>query len=141
MSSLWTPSGEHRPEPPPGPSAPPGAPDEDTAARMAELREQILATPVEDLVANHVIGLWEIAALHLGAAQERGRDSVRAAGLVVDAVGALVEGLGDRLGGHSPALREALAQLRLAYVRMAGPTASPQSPAAPGDDEPASPSD
>ena len=41
------------------------------------------------------------------------------AGLAIDALGALVDGLGDRLAPHDETLRDALSQLRLAYVQVA----------------------
>jgi hypothetical protein len=40
------------------------------------------------------------------------------ASLAIDAFAALVEGLGDRLGPHEEAMRDALSQLRLAYVAV-----------------------
>ena len=49
------------------------------------------------VVANHAYGLFELAALHLSAKPP----SLDQARLAVDALGALVEGLGDRLGRSS----------------------------------------
>ena len=40
------------------------------------------------------------------------------AALAIDAMSALVEGLGDRLGEHVTPLREALSQLRVAFVQI-----------------------
>jgi len=40
--------------------------------------------------------------------------------LAIDALGALVDGLGERLAPHDETLRDALSQLRLAYVQVAG---------------------
>jgi len=34
-------------------------------ARLSELRGQLVATPVEVVVANHAYGLFELAAMHL----------------------------------------------------------------------------
>ena len=125
MSTIWTPGGEH--EPPSeesregaGPAAEAGAAGpEDEAAReqLHALREQLAATPVADIVANHVIGLWELAVLHLSP-EEGSTPDLEEAQLAIDGVGALVESLGDRLGRHEEPLREALAQLRLAFVEI-----------------------
>ena len=131
MTSLWTPSGEHEPRRDPDDSAPQGPPGGSGAggdagpdpAEMARLRDQLLATPVATIVANHVIGMWELAALHLGlsggpddpAPPPPNLDEAR---LALDAVAAVVEGLGERLAEHAPVLRDALAQLRLAYVQV-----------------------
>jgi hypothetical protein len=40
--------------------------------------------------------------------------------LAVDALGALIGGLEGRLGQVEPALMDALAQIRLAYVQISG---------------------
>ena len=119
VSSLWTPEGERRvgaaaSQQPPvtGPDEPPL--DEDAAARLEELRGQIVATPVEVVVANHAYGLFELAAIHLS---QQPVDFDRAR-LAIDAYGALVEGLAGRLGEAEQTLADGLAQLRLAYVQL-----------------------
>jgi len=128
VSGLWTPSGEVPPSgsgPGDGGATPPGgrgdAGEEVDEAAVAEelrrVRAELAATPVADIVANHAVGLWQLAILHLSA--EPGEaPRLDEAGLAIDAMAALVDGLGDRLGQHAEALREALAQLRLAYVQL-----------------------
>ena len=122
MSTLWTPGGENDPEEPestaPTADAGAGGP-EDEAAReqLRALREQLAQTPVADIVANHAIGLWELALLHLSAEEGTAPD-LEEARLAIDGVAALVEGLEGRLGRHTEPLREALAQLRLAFVEI-----------------------
>lgn len=81
------------------------------------MREELARTAVLDMVANHVVGLWQLAVLHLGLDGERPPNLAEAA-LAVDAMGALVEGLGPKFADHETTLREALAQLRLAYVQV-----------------------
>ena len=66
------------------------------------------------VVANHVMGLYELAAIHLSATPA---DLVQAA-LAIDAVGCVVEGLGERLGDDAPTLRDALANIRIAFVQI-----------------------
>jgi Domain of unknown function (DUF1844) len=122
VSTLWTPGGEHEPadEEPTDPAAE-GAviSPEDEAAReqLRQLREQLAATPVSDIIANHAIGLWELALLHLSP-DEGSEPDLDQARLAIDGVAALVEGLDERLGRHQEPLREALAQLRLAFVEV-----------------------
>ena len=127
MSGLWTPGGE-RDVPPADTETQAGAfepgaagPEDEAQAReqLRQLREQLAATPVEDIVANHAIGLWELALLHLSPAEGFEPD-LEQAQLAIDAMATLVEGLGDRLGRHEEPLREALRQLRLAFVEMSG---------------------
>ena len=125
MSRLWTPGGEEEPDLQPSPegaaaAAETGAPGPDEEAareQLRQLREQLANTPVADIVANHVIGLWELAVLHLSPEEGTSPD-LEEAQLAIDAVGAVVEGLDDRLGRHQEPLREALAQLRLAFVQI-----------------------
>ena len=125
MSSLWTPGGERpvgRSEPAPPPGPPPGPEDELTpeeqaqlAEQMAAVQEELLGTPVAVVVANHAVGLFQLAALHLN---QRPPDMPEGR-LAVDAMAALVEGLSGRLGDQEAPLKEALAQLRMAYVSLA----------------------
>lgn len=114
--TLWTPDGER-------PINPNPAGDELTeeqqeqarqmAAELAEARSQILAADPADIVANHVMGLYELAAIHLTSPDP----DMAAARLAIDAVAALVEGLGTRLDQHHETLAEALHQIRLAFVQ------------------------
>ena len=132
MSSIWTPGGE-RPVPPRESGAPPPPPppgpgrgrddldepageeiDEETAARLQDLTEQLARTPASIVVANHVMGLFELAALHLS----QRPPNLSQAQLAIDAMAAVVEGLGGRLEQSEATLKEALAQIRLAYVQL-----------------------
>ncbi len=82
---------------------------------MRRLEEQLLAAPAADVVANHCYGMFELGALHLGARPPR----LSEARVAIDAFAAVVEALGERLGEAAPTLREALANIRLAYVQIA----------------------
>ena len=146
MSTLWTPSGEHRPEEPePDPGAGAGGefegagyegagfdydpssgeePSPEQIEEMLRSRAELASVPVTDIIANHAVGLWQLAVLHLmpdpdpeGLPAPPRLDEAR---LAIDALGALVDGLGDRLAPHDETLRDALSQLRLAYVQVAG---------------------
>jgi hypothetical protein len=130
VSGLWTPSGEHVPEPEPGAPDVGGAGDEfadgafddeeldpEVAEELRRVRAEIAATPVEDLVARHAVGLWELAVLHLSPDEGRPLRLDQAA-VAIDAMGGIVDTLGDRLGDHASALRDALSQLRLAFVEV-----------------------
>lgn len=135
MSSLWTPSGEHRPEhrPEPGPAAdvPPAAQGGELSPEqhqeLLRARAELAAIPVADIVANHAIGLQQLAVIHLlpdpdpDAEGGAGEPRLAEAGLAIDALGALVDTLGERLAPHHEALREALTQLRLAFVELSTP--------------------
>jgi hypothetical protein len=137
---LWTPSGEYEPEDHPATSEPAHEPGEyagrePTAEELEEMqraRAELAAVPVADIVANHAVGLWQLAILHLmpepGPAGDIAPPRLAEAGLAIDALAALVDGLGERLAPHAEALREALSQLRLAYVEVAGGAGDDHSP-------------
>ena len=137
MSTLWTPGGERPirrdPEPPAaGASEPGGLPDADMTeeelhAEMAAVRDKLAETPAEVIVANHAFGLFELAALHLSLEPPQ-LDQAR---LAIDALGLLVDGLGERLGDHGRDLSAALGQLRMAFVQIQG---AHQAGAAPADE-------
>jgi hypothetical protein len=81
---------------------------------MEAVRRQLGEVPATVVVTNHVMGLYELAAIHLSAAPP---DLIQAA-LAIDAVACLVEGLGDRLGDDASTMRDALANIRLAFVQI-----------------------
>jgi hypothetical protein len=132
VSSLWTPGGEHpvdrdADDPADDPSTDAGLQlDEpvdalnEVSAEMQdeidEVRRQLAQVPPEIVVANHAMGLYELAAIHLS--QEP--PNAPAAALAIDALGALVEGLAGRLGEAEPTLRDALSQMRLVFVQVTG---------------------
>ena len=90
-------------------------------ARMAAVQQQLLETPAAVVVANHCIGLFQLAALHL----EQDPPKLTEAKVAIDAMGAIVETLGSRLGEDEGSLRDALTQLRLAYVQRQGSASPP----------------
>jgi hypothetical protein len=150
VSTLWTPSGEHRvprpgeeeagaPTGSEGPgqaanrdrggsqaTAPAGARGPDGSweptpeeARQAQeeldaMRQQLAQAPAELVIANHAMGLWELAALHLSHQPPQ----LPQAQLAIDALAALVDGLQGRLGEDEKSLRDGLAQIRMAFVQI-----------------------
>jgi hypothetical protein len=87
-----------------------------TAEEMAAMREELVNAPVEVVVANHCYGLFELAAVYLS----QQPPLLPQARLSIDALASLVEGLAGRLGEAEEQLRDALSQLRLAYVQIDG---------------------
>lgn len=145
--SLWTPGGEvpvnRRPA---GSTEPPAAPPADGAtgmvggpslddlspeeraqaealiAEMAAVQQQIAATPAAQLVANHAMGLFELAAIKL----QQQPPQLAEAQLAIDAMAALLPVIADRLHPEDDrALQDGLAQLQLAYVSVAGDAGEP----------------
>jgi hypothetical protein len=90
------------------------------AAQQAlhEARARLAEVPAEVVVTNHVMGLYELGAIHLSTDPP----DLVSASLAIDAVAFLVEGLGDRLGEDAATMRDALANIRLAFVQIKGVT-------------------
>ena len=147
MSTLWTPGGEvpiddgrgraggGQPAASQGP-AETGIPDdplaglsdeeraeaEEMARQLAEAREQIAGTPASVVVGNHAMGLYELGAIHLSQ-QPPNLDEAR---LAIDALGVLVDGLEGRLGEHEATLKDALHQIRMAFVQVSRAVEEPE---------------
>ncbi len=151
MSTIWTPSGEHTPReepaasqaPPsaePLPSDPAGGPAQpgdltaDEIAAVRRLHEELRATPAIDVLANHAIQIFQLALVYLGVAtppDESGRPplaDLANAGVAIDAMAALVDGLGPRLGEHETPLRDGLTEIQMLFVRVADTAGGAETP-------------
>jgi hypothetical protein len=133
MSTIWTPSGEYvprdespkQPAPPPPPAGgPPGEDREPTPEEVQAALEQaraVLGVPVIEHIGGHAMALFELAALHLEREAATGgeeKPDLAEASLAIDAMAALVEGLGDKLQPYRGQLDNALNQLRMAFVQV-----------------------
>lgn len=83
-------------------------------AQINESNARIAAAQAEVVVTNHVMGLFQLGAIHLGNTPP----DLRSASLAIDAMGLLVEGLGERLGDETETMRDALANIRMAFVSL-----------------------
>ena len=86
----------------------------EASAALEEARSRLASVPAEVVITNHVMGLYELAAIHLSSDPV---DLVSAA-LAIDALGCLVEGLGPRLGEEHQTMVDALANIRMAFVQV-----------------------
>ena len=124
--SIWTPGGEHNvPEDANGGAQASAAAEqpeltpeqqqqaEEMAKQLSEAREQILGANVRDVIANHAIGLYELAAIHLTAE----KPDLASTKVAVDALTTLVEGMEGQLGQAEPTLKESLHNIRLGFVQ------------------------
>ncbi|MGK0275208.1 MAG: hypothetical protein ACI9N0_001590 [Ilumatobacter sp.] len=89
---------------------------EEAQRAMDESRERLASVPAEVVITNHVMGLYELAAIHLSATPPELAQSA----LAIDALACLVDGLGDRIGPDAPTMRDALNNIRLAFVQIKG---------------------
>lgn len=137
MSSIWTPGGERpvspkssAPEPAEASPSPGGAtgdrselsPEQQAQleAELAAMQEEVATTPASVVIANHAVGLFQLAAIHLN----RQPPNLAEGRLAIDAMAALVEGMAGRLGDEEQPLRDGLAQLRMAFVQLNAPGGS-----------------
>jgi adenylosuccinate lyase len=89
-------------------------------AALAEAR-RVLQTPVIEHIGGHTMALFELAALHLEREAATGgeeKPDLAEAALAIDAMAALVEGLGEKLEPYRAQLQSALDQLRMAFVQL-----------------------
>ncbi len=144
MSSLWTPDGERPVAKPAAPPVDAGSDegvdaaeplraaarelgidldtltDEERAQLQAELaemmrvRRQVAETPASEMVANHLMRLFDLATIYL----ESTPPSFSDAATVIESFRAVVDNVGGRLGEHQAMLNEALSQLQMVFVQV-----------------------
>lgn len=88
--------------------------DPDDPGTLRDSREQIAAMPAAPIIVNHVVGLYELAAIHLHAQPPHLED----AALAIDALAAVIHTLDDRLGDDTDVLKQALESIQLAFVQV-----------------------
>ena len=86
----------------------------DAQAALEDARRRIAEAPARVVVVNHLMGMYELAAIHLSSVPPKLDD----ASLAIDALAALVERLGERLGDDLNTMRDALANIQMVYVQM-----------------------
>ena len=133
--SLWTPDGEHEvnkgSDSDPNPQVNddneltdlPGFDDltpeqqeqaRAMAAELAAARERLSQTPAAEVIANHVMGIYELAAIHLS----NDVPNLSEAKVAIDAMSGIVASLVGRLGENETVIKDALQQIQMAYVQM-----------------------
>ena len=94
-------------------------------AQMADVQRQIMSAPAAQFVTNHVVGLYELGAIHLNQPEP----DIDEARLAIDAMGAVLDVAEARLGEDGRSLRDALTQLQMVFVQLTsavpGTTAAP----------------
>ncbi|MCB1015103.1 MAG: hypothetical protein KDB10_08290 [Acidimicrobiales bacterium] len=99
---------------------------------MADTQQRVVESPVEVMVGNHAVGLFELAALHL----QQQPPNLPEAKVAIDAMTGMLGAVAGRLGEHEADLKTMLSQIQLAFVQVNGggepATDGPDGPA--GDD-------
>jgi hypothetical protein len=81
---------------------------------MREARARLATAPVADVIVNHVMGFYELAAIHLSNDPPNLSDAAAA----IDAMSAVVHTLEGRLGENEPVMRDALQNIQFAFVQI-----------------------
>lgn len=97
-----------------GANSRPDSSSEDKFAEIERMRNEILSSTPEIVIANHCFGLFELAAIYLSDAPPR----LTSATLAIDALAGLAGAIKGRLGEHELEINDAISQLRLAYVQV-----------------------
>lgn len=84
------------------------------AAELAAARERLSQTPAAEVIANHVMGIYELAAIHLS----NDVPNLSEAKVAIDAMSGIVASLVGRLGENETVIKDALQQIQMAYVQM-----------------------
>lgn len=87
---------------------------EEALVSMAETERQLATTPANLVVANHAMGIYELAAIHLRQAEP----NLAEASLAIDALSAILDKLKGRLGENEATLEQARVQLQQAFVTV-----------------------
>ena len=90
---------------------------EQLAAELAEMmrvRREVAATPASEMLANHMMRLFDLTTIYL----EADPPAFGEAATVIEAFRAVLETLGDRLGETQQPLSDALGQLQMLFVQV-----------------------
>lgn len=87
---------------------------EEAELALRAARARLAEAPVADVIVNHVMGFYELAAIHLSATPPRLGDAATA----IDAMSAVVHTLEGRLGSNEAVMRDALQNIQFAFVQI-----------------------
>jgi hypothetical protein len=87
---------------------------EEMLLEMAEAQSRLAAAPAAEVLLNHLGGFYELARIHLS----QDPPHFDEASLAIDALTAVLDAVEDRLGPDGAALRDAQAQLQMAFVQL-----------------------
>ncbi|MBT94699.1 MAG: hypothetical protein CL431_01855 [Acidimicrobiaceae bacterium] len=84
------------------------------ATELAEARQRLSQTPAAEVIANHMMGIYELAAIHLSS----DIPNLGEAKVAIDAMSGMVSSLDGKLGENEGVIKDALQQIQMAYVQM-----------------------
>lgn len=81
---------------------------------MGRVRQEMLSVPAAEIIANHLMGIYELAAIHLG---ENPPNFVEAS-VAIEALRAVLDRIGKEFDENEAVLRQALSQLQMTFVQL-----------------------
>ncbi len=124
--SIWTPSGEYELSGTDGAESgeeleSADSPQEELtpeeqaalASEFEEAKQRISETPVDQIITTHIIGLYELAVIHL----QKDPPDLKSAKIAVNAMAGIVEGVAEDLQEYEEAMRSALTEIQMAFVK------------------------
>ncbi|MFN8053213.1 MAG: hypothetical protein U0Q22_17360 [Acidimicrobiales bacterium] len=97
-------------------------------AEMGRVRQEMLSVPAAEIIANHLMGIYELAAIHLG---ENPPNFVEAT-VAIEALRAVLDRLGSEFAENEQVLRQALTQLQMTFVSLKEQVTAEGAPLEPG---------
>lgn len=85
-----------------------------TLEELNRVREEMVRVPAAEIVANHLMGIYELGAIHLA----ENPPNFAEATIAIEALRAVLERLEGRFADAEPVLRQALAQLQQTFVAL-----------------------
>lgn len=83
-------------------------------AEMMRARREMAETPAADMVANHMMRLFDLTMIYLEAEPPRFADATT----VIESFRAVIDHNGDRLGAHAGLLNDALNQMQMVFIQV-----------------------
>ena len=81
---------------------------------MGRVRQEMLSVPAAEIIANHLMGIYELAAIHLG----DNPPNFPEATVAIEALRAVLDRIGSEFGENETVLRQALTQLQMTFVAL-----------------------
>lgn len=79
-----------------------------------QTKKQIAEAPVEQIISTHVIGLYELAVIHL----QQEVPNLEAAKIAIDAMAGLLDGVEGQIGEPEEPMKKLLSDLQMAFVKL-----------------------
>lgn len=91
-------------------------------SEMMRARREMAETPAADMIANHMMRLFDLTMIYLEAEPPRFGDATT----VIESFRAIVDHNGERLGQHLELLNDALNQMQMVFIQVKDNVSGPR---------------